>query len=321
MADTNNGPSNVAYTLEDIKYPFTIQGLDWANYDTYRPKYPPSMWETWLKHHKFHGGLMDAVHDIGAGLAAKELSTFFSHVFVSDPGENNIAAARQLLTPAAKFTFCQKPAEVPWLEDSSVDFSSICMAAHWMNSETSLRNVARSLRPGGTLAMCAYSFMLNFPDSQRLEKLWSDAVKTAIGGFIDNGDIGLDEMRGMRKFMVGLDGTAIPDHLFTHVLRLQINIRSDKIKPFCFVPDGQFELHASQIKASEKVQHMDDRGWRTETDVDWLKGYLASSNMPFGDKTWNTPSWREFERIISEDFMGKIVVEWPVAMILATRKG
>ncbi|KJZ68766.1 hypothetical protein HIM_11850 [Hirsutella minnesotensis 3608] len=322
MADAENPLGGVAYSLENVKYPFTIKEHDWDDYAVYRPIYPDSMWATWLRYHTAHGGLLDAAHDVGtgSGTVAKELSRFFSHVHASDPGKSNIVAAHRLLQPAANFTLHQAPAEKVMLKDSSVDFSSLCMALHWMDAEVVLENLARSLRPGGTLAICAYSFLINFPSCEQLKKLWSRNLKDAVRGFIDSGSIGPDELRGMRKFIVGLDGVAVPDEFFGDVVRLQVNIRRDESRPFCFAPDDQFELPGHQIKASEEVRHLDDSGWRREADVEWLKGYLASSNMPFNNKTWKSAQWVELERVINQELGGKVVVEWPVAMILATRK-
>ncbi|KAI9150537.1 Methyltransferase gedG [Paramyrothecium foliicola] len=317
-----NEHSNVAYKVEKEDHPFTIEESDWEDYEIYRPKYPPSMWDAWIDYHKAHGGLSDAAHDIGAGsgIAAKELSRFFSHIFVSDPGESNIMAARRLLRPAENFTFCRQAAELPWLGKETIDFASICEALHWMDSEAVLRNVAASLRPGGTLAICTYGLMIRFPMSPKLEDLWVNIFKTAVGGFLKTGDIGPAERKGMRKFIGGLDGTAIPGDLFTDVIRIQVNFREEGSKAFCFVPEGTVEPPSSQIGMHEDLQHLYDPGWRREVDLAWLKGYLASTNMPFGQKIWQTPNWREFETVMMHEFGGQTIVEWPVAMILATRR-
>ncbi|KFY11076.1 hypothetical protein V492_04679 [Pseudogymnoascus sp. VKM F-4246] len=313
--------SSVAYTVEDAAYPFTIRGMDWKNYGTYRPMYPSSMWATWLDYHEQHGGLLHAAHDIGAGsgFSANILSHYFSHVYVSDPGEGNIAAARKLLRPASRFSFTQKPGEARWLQEESVDFASICIAIHWMDAEQVLSNVAASLRPGGTLAICAYSFLVNFPGCHKLETLWAETMRNSVKGFVERGCVGADELKGMRKFLVGLDGTPVNAALYTDISRLQVNMRKDEAMPFCFVPHDFLELPESKVRPNEDVRYMQDEEWRMEVDVPWLKGYLHSSNMPFNDEVWNSGNWKELEHIISHELGGKVVVEWPVAMILATK--
>lgn len=253
----------------------------------------------------------------GPGVCAKGLGDYFSHVFVSDPGKGNLAAARQRLMPTEKFTFCQQPGEIPWLRDSSIDLSAICIALHFMDAEIVLRNVARALRPGGTLAIVSYGTAINFLDEPRLNMLSAHVMHSGIKERVD-GHAGAVEMMAIRRYMAGLDSTAIPGDLFTNVLRLQINMRESVTTSFRMVPEGVLDALESEIKVGETVRYIDDDGWHDETDVAWLKGYLKSI-VEFEDEAWDSAEWQEIERVITEELGGKVHIEWPVSMILALK--
>lgn len=138
--------------------------------------------------------------------------------------------------------------------------------------------------------------------------------------FVNRGYVGSDELTGMRKFMMGLDGTTIPSDLYKNVIRLQVNTRVEESLPFSFVPPNLFQLSDSMIKESEDVLHVKDKGWRMEVGVEWLKGYLCSSNMPFDSGVWTSDGWQELERIVYNELGGNVVIEWPVAMIMASKR-
>lgn len=324
---------------EDPHYAFASKVIDWHEYLVYRPFYPSSMWEAWLRYHESHGGRFEAAHDIGAGMrtnrtpnrpvnlmsepgpgvASLELSKYFSHVFVSDAGELNIAEAKQNLQPSEKFTCSQVPAEVSWLADASIDFACICMALHFMDPDVAIRNAAKTIRSGGTLAICTYSFKLSFPGCRKLERLWLEVITVAVRSFMAGEYCIPRAIEGLRRVMIGLDYASFPEELFSHVQRLQINV-NNKQKPFCFFDDDEFKHAESNVQAQEQVHQTVDDSWRREVDVDWLKGILASSNLGMTEEQYDMPSWRELQRIIDEEMAGKVTIEWPVAMIMATRK-
>jgi SAM-dependent methyltransferase len=322
----DRGTLKAVYGLEDKDKPFSLKEADWDNYQKFRPAYPPSMWDDWVAYHKAHGGSLNAAHDIGAGpgIAAKELARFFPHVFVSDPGQSNTAAARRLLQPASSFTVRQQPAEVRWLDDGSVDMAVICMALHWVpNPEQALENVAASLRPGGTLAVCYYGQTLRFPEpgQDRLTGLYRRAINAATGYLIGRGVVSPIEAKALCHLLVGLDGVAVSNDLFQDVRRVYLNIEEGAVHPFCFTAEGAVPLPPSQIGAGEKIEYRPDEGWRREVEgARWFRDHLSSSNAPFGEEVWEIDEWAAFERAVEDEFGGKVVVEWPVGIILASRR-
>lgn len=162
-------------------------------------------------------------HELGPGNAAQELSKHFSHVYVSDPGELNIAAARQMLQPPEKFTCSRQPAEAAWLEDASVDLACICMALHFTDPDAAIYQAAKAMRPGGTLAICTYSFKVRFPRCPRLDSLWLEVVTVAVKTFLAGEHCIPRAVEGLQRVVTGLDYASLPEHLFHDVTRLRIN--------------------------------------------------------------------------------------------------
>ena len=256
----------------------------------------------------------------GPGTAAKILAYFFPHVFVSDAGQNNIESAKNFLVPSSDFTFRHAPAEEEWLPSESVDFASACMCMHYMDVDAAVRNVAKSLRPGGTFAAATYSFMLKFPGHPRLADLWYDILSAESDRFVETGHLFPAAIKGCAKANTGLDWVPLPEDLFQPgALRLQINIDDGEERPFMFVKPSAtgFVLPDPRIGPADVVKHVKDDSWSRACNVDWLKGFLVSCRMGFGEETWAMEGWKELEGII-RDAGGEVEVKWPVAVILAT---
>jgi trans-aconitate 3-methyltransferase len=257
----------------------------------------------------------------GPGTAAKILAYFFPHVVVSDAGQNNVESSKAYLRPAENFTFKHSPAEQECLSPQSVDFAAVCMAMHYMDEEAAVRTIAKSLRLGGTFAAVTYSFMLKFPERPRLAEIWFDVLSHESDRFVKMGRLFPAAIKGCSKAMSGLDFVPLPEDLFEPgAVRMQINVTEGEEHPFLFVRPSadSFMLPEKKYGASDVVKYARDDGWRKECDVEWLKGFLISCHLGFGDQTWKMDSWKEFESIV-RDAGGEVTVEWPVAIILATR--
>lgn len=198
------------------------------------------------------------------------------------------------------------------------------MAFHYMDPDATVRSVAATLRPGGTLAAVTYGFRLLFPASPRVEELWYRTASNETTRLIREGKLFPAAIKGMARAMSGLDFVPLPGDLYEDVRRVYVNVRHDEERPFAFVdPDPEvWGPAASRIAATDtRVYVPEDDGWSREADASWLRGLLASSQLGFDDTTWNTDEWKELESIITAAPGGKITVRWPVALLLATRKG
>lgn len=254
------------------------------------------------------------------------LAKYFTHVTVSDPGESNLALARSILRPSSQFTFQRASGEESWLPPSSLDFVAMGESFHWMDTQPTLAAAAKSLRPGGTFAATFYSIVLQFPQDARLAVLMQQTeIEAYRHFFVHEGCFQLPHLKAaIRRIKRGTNGIELPseeDGDFKNWTRININLhgRSD-VEVFNSFPDEHFSMPPSYVKPSENVIDMEDKAWRTEADVDFVKGYLASLTLPYDQRCWELPSWVEFERIVNEEFGGKVTVEWPVSILLATKK-
>lgn len=122
-----------------------------ASYATFRPEYPPALFE-WLA--ALAPG-RERVWDCGtgSGQAAQGLAPLFAEVVATDASAAQIAAAEG----AANVRFRVAPAEQSGLEDASVDLLVVAQAAHWFDLPAFYAEARRVLRPGGVLALITYS--------------------------------------------------------------------------------------------------------------------------------------------------------------------
>ena len=313
---------------EDVKYAFAFKNLDWDAYHRYRPVYPESMWKMWFDYHTTHGnGSFATAHDAGAGpgTAASIIGQKFDKVFVSDAGAANLATAEATLSPRDKFTFHQGPAEQTalWLPASSIDFTSICMAFHYMDPVATVRAVAETLKPGATFAAATYGFRLLFPGQPRAQELWYKATSHESLRLMREGRLFPAAVKGLARAMTGLDFVAFPSDLFEEgVRRIYVNVQENEEKALYFV-DTEPALwdEAETFVAPTDTQHyIQDPTWGRQADAAWLRGFLASSQMGFNETTWALPEWQELETIVNSMPDCMIAIEWPVSITLATRK-
>lgn len=270
---------------------------------------------------------------LGPGTLSIRLGHLFDRVVVSDAGQANIAAAEKNLKPSAppgqphKFTFLHSPAEQlrAAVAPSSVDLACVGMAFHYFEAPAAIRALAATLRPGGTLAAATYGFRLRFPGHPGLARLWRRAAGAAALHLLRARRLFPAAVRGLAAAVAGLDAVPLPTELFEPgALRILVNGGSEEEEeehPLCFVDEDRscWEPAPVRIGATDVCRAVVDENWRRVADVDWLRGFLAGTQMGFGRETWESAEWRRLEEVVGAAPGGQVLVEWPVAMILATR--
>jgi SAM-dependent methyltransferase len=129
-----------------------------ASYATFRPSYPPALYDTVLK---YHHGPKNLCVDLGCGhgAVARHLSASFTHVIGTDPSQGMLEQARSM-TPKEKYPnveYKEATAEdSPFLETGSVDMVVAGQAAHWFDYKRLFPELKRIVRPSGTLAFWGY---------------------------------------------------------------------------------------------------------------------------------------------------------------------
>lgn len=131
------------------------------DYDVGRPPWPPSLLD---------GIDGTAALDLAAGTG--KLTTLLVDRFEVVHAVEPLAGMRAVLArnvPAAN-VLAGSAERIP-LDDSSVDAAFVAEAFHWFDSTAAVRELARVLRPGGTLLVCFndYSLLPQLPDAFRDE--------------------------------------------------------------------------------------------------------------------------------------------------------
>ncbi|GAB7348320.1 hypothetical protein MBLNU459_g6297t1 [Dothideomycetes sp. NU459] len=142
------------------------------SYAAFRPTYPQSLYQTVLSYHQ---GPRNLCIDLGCGhgLVGRELSKSFASVIGTDPSKGMIAQARNS-TPRDQYgnmDFREASAEsLPFVEDGSVDMVVAGQAAHWFNYPKLFKELARTVRPGGTMAFWGYKdhVFVDFPKATQI---------------------------------------------------------------------------------------------------------------------------------------------------------
>lgn len=207
-----------------------------------------------------------------------------------------------------------------WPAPASLDMAIICNALHWCDADAVMRNLAATLRPGGTFACCMQAFRINFPQSTKLDALWLEATSTLMAKLKLQGGLSPAIQMGVKNCYSGYDGVEVPSELFTDVRRWHVNARQGDATPYRFTTPGDFEENPSRVQEGETEKIVQDAGWQREVDVDWLKGFLRTTTLDLGDDIWALKPWVELERVVEEEFGGKVTAEWPVYVLLGTRK-
>lgn len=195
-------PSSASKRYDPDKPAFAVKDFSWDEYIQYRPRYRFSYYDRIFTYHAEHSSSWAVAHDSGAGPAvvSEELIKKFRHVHVSDPNEEYIEIAQQRLSSLGhgrdKFTFHAESAERSSMADSSVDLLVIAEAIHWCDVPVAMKESARQLKPGGTMAV---SFYANpwFPDHPKATEKWNEIFArygeggNRIGGVYRRGNINM----------------------------------------------------------------------------------------------------------------------------------
>ena len=193
------------------------------------------------------------------------------------------------------------------------------MAFHYFNAPDAIKSIASTLKPGATLAAVTYGFKLRFPGHPGLDELWYRIASKESLRLVREG-LFPAAVQGLAAAMSGLDFVPLPEELFTSARRIMVNVDEGDERPLYFVDEDRscWEPAPNRVGPSDSREFISDKSWRRNSDVAWLRGFLASCQMGFGDQTWQTDEWRKLEsEVLSVG--GQVTVEWPVAMILATR--
>ncbi|KAH9456315.1 hypothetical protein Pst134EB_012518 [Puccinia striiformis f. sp. tritici] len=133
---------------------FSTPAYSVQNYASYRPSYPPELYQAIMDYHQASGELAIDL-GCGTGIVSAELVRrgYFNRVVGVDPSKPMLDHAKKTITNAE---FVHGRAEsLPWITNGSVDLLVAGTAAHWFDP-TWWKEAGRILKPQGTLAVFVY---------------------------------------------------------------------------------------------------------------------------------------------------------------------
>jgi SAM-dependent methyltransferase len=127
-------------------------------YASYRPTYPPALYETVIKYACEHASSSEPLRlcvDVGSGTgqATVALAEYFESVIGVEASESQRAAA----VNTERVLYKDGSAEhIPVTDNATVDVVTVAQAAHWFDLPAFYSECKRVLKPGGTVAMWSY---------------------------------------------------------------------------------------------------------------------------------------------------------------------
>ncbi|KAI7464438.1 hypothetical protein KC357_g7906 [Hortaea werneckii] len=244
--------------------------------------------------------------------------------------------------PRGRFTFSVgKPEEASTcVTDGSVDMVCLTESAHFTDDpEAMMRSIAASLSPGGTLVMVTHRPLAQVIGNNqvreavdRLFEAWGRKPWEVACG---------EGKRARQQFGMGLDFVPLPEDLFNReeTRRITINTRgkahvmfhaprdaSEDDDDLKMSADEMMDLPTSRVDGKEKrLEYSDEdeagKGWRHEVGWESFRTRIAMFDGPETVKRLE-PNLMEIQDLIMKTSPNgvKVVIEWAVAVVLATRK-
>ncbi|KAI7200723.1 hypothetical protein KC316_g8858 [Hortaea werneckii] len=244
--------------------------------------------------------------------------------------------------PRGRFTFSVgKPEEADQcVTDGSVDMVCLTESAHFTTDpEAMVRSIATSLSPGGTLVMVTHRPLAQVIGNNQVREA-VDRLFDAWGRKPWEVACG-EEKRARQQFAMGLDFVPLPENLFKReeTRRITINTRGKAHEVFRapwdaseddddlkMSADEMMDLPTSRVDGKEKrVAYSDEdeagKGWRHEVGWESFRTRIAMFDGPETIKRLE-PNLMEIQDLIMRTSPNgvKVVIEWAVAVVLATRK-
>ncbi|MFM8912789.1 MAG: class I SAM-dependent methyltransferase [Flammeovirgaceae bacterium] len=124
-----------------------------AQYHTFRPSYPPELFEFIYGHVRHFDAAWDCA--TGSGQAAFALAKKFSRVCATDISQSQLSHA----APAHNIDYSTAAAEHTKFADRSFDLIAVAQAAHWVNHDLFYYEARRVGKEGAMRALWGYGLL------------------------------------------------------------------------------------------------------------------------------------------------------------------
>ena len=147
-----------------------------SEYAQFRPKYPAELF-SFLENRVEE---KEAAWDCGTGngQVAGELANFFIRVEATDISQQQLDNAIKL----SNINYSLQPAEKTNFPDNYFDLITVAQAIHWFDFSQSYKEVNRTLKPGGILAVIGYGL---FKSNEQTNDLIDHFYRDIVGPFWD----------------------------------------------------------------------------------------------------------------------------------------
>lgn len=145
-------------------------------YAAYRPTYPAALYKFIFDHLDNYSCAWDCA--TGNGQVAQYLARHFESVYATDISKQQIDNA----FPAKNIFYSVAGEENTEFQDNQFDLVTVGQALHWFNRQGFYREVRRTVKPGGLLAVWGYALLNVEPV---IDKLFMDFYTNQIGPYWD----------------------------------------------------------------------------------------------------------------------------------------
>ncbi len=128
------------------------------NYQRFRPEYPVKLLESISQYNVARDTAWDCA--TGNGQIARQLTPFYQRIFATDISANQLKNA----IAHDRIEYSQQSAEKTNFPDHYFDLIIVGQAVHWFSFEDFYREVNRTLRPDGILALVGYHLVRIIPE-------------------------------------------------------------------------------------------------------------------------------------------------------------
>ncbi|KAM0552413.1 hypothetical protein ACHAPJ_007973 [Fusarium lateritium] len=182
-----------------------------TNYAQHRRNYSPKLYESILSYHKSGSGQFDTLVDVGCGpgTAVRTLAPNFKMAYGIDPSEGMISTARSISetsTASDNVRFEVSTAEAlgsdlePPIADGTVDVITAATCAHWFDLPRFWAQAAKTLKPGGTVALWASGSIKvdpSMPNHEALQEVVDEIDETVKDYMLPGNILVRDLYRGL----------------------------------------------------------------------------------------------------------------------------
>ncbi|KAL8872690.1 MAG: hypothetical protein Q9174_001724 [Haloplaca sp. 1 TL-2023] len=305
----------------------------WSAYVSTRPAYSAPFYDLIYNYHSSHSSEWNLAHDVGcgAGQVTAELAGRFQHVIASEINDTHLVIAeerlrRDISEEQVSFRHSMGEQLAEYYPSDSANLIAVAEAMVLMDEQSALRNFARLLRPGGTLAFWFYG-RPTFADAALFKEAQPliDALMARNWTKVIQGS-GPKRLAGFRRAAEGmsswLDYVHLDPDIWTDVHRIKWNTHSTL--PFFQDEAGEFPVKPkNRVGARDKVEVIDDpTWWQNQWDLEQLRDYFRVLFPGFKDAVGEGNKEMEslYDDLGKVMGKGKTAFTWPVALVMTTRK-